>query len=1040
MGTKNFCKWCMWIILLFAAQVINAQQVRVSGTVVSATDDEPVVGASVVEKGTTNGIVTDADGKFSFNVARGSTIQISYIGYVTQELRADDSRQLTVVLQEAVLELSDVVVTGYSTQKKADLTGAVSVVKVSEVKTLNTGNIIKALQGRIPGVYIKNSGNPDGNVEIKIRGASTLGNSDPMYVIDGIPTTRNLSEISMEDIESVQVLKDASSATIYGSRAANGVIIVTTKKGSQQGTHIQVNASLTAQQWQRGIDLLDTDEYAQVLWQAYANDKRIQPGSGVVIPGYTYKFDWHYNGDIPVLDNVTMPQYLYVNGEPTMLASNTDWVKEMSRTGFTQNYNVTLSNGNDKTNTLFSADYYGNDGTIKGSYFKRINLRLNNKFSLINDRLTIGENLLLTKTRALTVFGGQGDFALLRAIVPVHTVDGVGWGGPSTDMSMSDRNNPVRIVEDNLQNYGDLFRLFGDVNLELKLLKDLAFRSKLGIDYTVWWKRNMQYSYVNGFRSDDNNRVTVDSNHAYTWTLNNVLEYNFDLGQNNFNAMIGQESVNYRYDWVSASREGYLVESPDYMYLNSGEKNPQNSGSASEYALLSFFGKLNYNYANRYLASVTVRRDGSSRFGINNRWGTFPAFSFGWRISEEDFFKKDLISDLKLRYGWGQTGNQEIDNYASYGIYQSVYYTDPTWELDHGTAYDIYGTGSGTLPSGFIRTQRGNDNLKWEATTQNNIGIDFGFLNQKITGSIDWFFKETSDILISPPWIATIGYGGNYWTNGASMENRGLEFAIGYNTQIGDVGFSANGNIAGYRNKITKLPEDVINSYAGNGNDQTILGRPWHSLFGYVTDGLFQNQAEVDAHVDQLGKGVGRIRYKDVNKDGKIDDDDRTWLGVEDPDFVYGVNLTANWRQFDFNMFFYGQYGSCGYNSTKEKNHFFSWFSGENNGTGLLDAWRPDNTSSTIPMVSVEDVNNEKRYSDYFIENTSFLKLSTVEIGYRVPEKILKKLSMSGARFYISSQNLLTFKTKDFTGPDPETPSYSYPVPRTITIGINVSY
>lgn len=1033
-------KWLLLTILLFFTQIISAQlQVTVNGNIIDETNREPIIGASVMEKGTSKGVISDMDGYFSITVAQGATIRVSYIGFITQDIVVTGNGTLNVAMKDDITELSDVVVTGYATQKKADLTGAVSVVKVSEVKSLNTGNIIKALQGRIPGVFIKNSGRPDGNVDIKIRGASTLGNSNPMYVIDGIPTTRNLSEISMEDIESVQVLKDASSATIYGSRAANGVIIVTTKKGSQQGTNIQVNASLTAQQWQRGVRLLNSDEYAQVLWQANVNDKRIQPGNDVVVPGYTYKYNWHYNGEIPVLDNVTMPQYLYVNGEPTMLASDTDWIQECSQTGITQNYNITVSNVNNKSNSLFSADYYSNVGTLKGSYFNRINLRFNNRYSLINDRLTIGENLLLTKTRSLTVLGGQGDFALLRSIIPVHSIDG-GWGGPSTDMSMSDRNNPVRVIDDNLQNYGDLFRLFGDVNLELKLLKGLNFRSKFGMDYTVWWKRNMQYSYVNGFRRDDNNRVTVDSNHAYTWTLNNVLEYDFDLGQNNFNILVGQESVNYRYDWVSASRESYLVESPDYMYLNSGEKNPQNSGSASEYALLSFFGKVNYNYADKYLASVTVRRDGSSRFGINNRWGTFPAFSLGWRISQENFFNNDFVSDLKLRYGWGQTGNQEIDNYASYGLYQSVYYTDPTWELDKGTAYDIYGTGSGTLPSGFIRTQRGNANLKWEATTQNNIGLDFGFLGQKITGSIDWFFKETSDILISPPWIATIGYGGNYWTNGATMQNRGLEFAAAYNTKIGQVDFSINGNIAGYRNKITKLPEDVINSYAGNGNDQTILGRPWHSLFGYVTDGLFQTQAEVDAHADQLGKDVGRIRYKDVNDDNEINDEDRTWLGVEDPDFVYGVNLSASWRQFDFNMFFYGQYGSCAYNSTKEKNHFFSWFSGENNGAGLLDAWRPDNTSSTIPMVSAEDVNNEKRYSDYFIENTSFLKLSTLEIGYRIPEKVLNKLYMKNARLYVSSQNLLTFKTKDFTGPDPETPSYNYPVPRTITFGINVSF
>ena len=312
------------------------------------------------------------------------------------------------------------------------------------------------------------------------------------------------------------------------------------------------------------------------------------------------------------------------------------------------------------------------------------------------------------------------------------------------------------------------------------------------------------------------------------------------------------------------------------------------------------------------MASVTVRRDGSSRFGANHRWGTFPAFSLGWRVSEEAFFEKakNYVSDLKLRYGWGKTGNQEIDNYASYGLYKAVYFTDATWGRDQGTAYDIAGAGQGQLSSGFIRTQRANPNLKWEATTQHNAGIDFGFLDQMFTGSLDYFYKNTSDILVCPPYIATLGFGGDRWVNGASMENSGWEFLLTYKKNFGEVGLTVTGNIASYHNKITELPEDVINSYPGNGNDQTILGRPWKSLFGYVADGLFRSQAEVDSHAAQAGKGVGRIRYKDLNGDGKINDEDRTWLGIEDPDFLYGLNINVDWKNWDFALFWNGQVGS----------------------------------------------------------------------------------------------------------------------------------
>ncbi len=783
MKTSLFRQVCLGIISFLMVQTMWAQQISIRGTVISSTDSYPVIGASVVQKGTTNGTITDMDGNFALDVSKGATITISYVGFTTQEIVVDAAKTINVTLVENVQALGDVVVTGYSSQKKADLTGAVSVVKMDDIKSLNTSNAVQSLQGRVPGLHITNTGQPNGDVDVKIRGVSTLGNSKPLYIIDGIPSTRSMNEIATSDIESIQVLKDASAATIYGSRAANGVIIVTTKKGKTGGTHVEFRASLTAQQWQRSVDLLNTEEYGLVNFRAGVNDGSVlntttlaDGSANAGMNPYTYMYDVAWNNGVPSLNRIVLPEYLDVAGNPVMRAADTDWVKEISRTGFIQNYNVTVTSGNDKGRALFSADYYGNDGTVKGTYFDRITARINSDYKLFNDRVVIGENLSLSKTRSSTLNGGglQGDAKNIQSIIPVHSLDG-GWGGPASNMS--DRQNPVRLIEDNKQNHEDVFRIFGDANLSIDILKGLTFRSKFGIDYTGWWKRDMQKTYVSGFMSDNTARLNTYANYGGNWVLSNTLQYKFDLGKSNFDILVGQEMMKYRLEDMSAGRDGFLLENEDYMYLSVGDGNLRNGGGATSYALSSFFGKVNYSYDNRYLASVTVRRDGSSRFGANNRWGTFPAFSVGWRVSEEGFFEgaKEIVSDLKLRYGWGKTGNQEIDNYASYGLYQARYYTDATWNRDQGTAYDITGAGQGELPSGFIRTHRGNPDLKWEATTQNNAGIDFGLFNQMFTGSVDYFYKNTNDILVKPPYIATMGFGGDRWVNGARRETRGFD-------------------------------------------------------------------------------------------------------------------------------------------------------------------------------------------------------------------------------------------------------------------------
>lgn len=1027
----------MLVFTLLAAYSLFAQQVSVRGTVISATDNYPVIGASIVQKGTTNGTVTDADGNFSLTVPQGATISISYIGYLTQEVAVNASRTLNITLQEDVQTLSDVVVTGYTTQKKADLTGAVSVVKIDEIENINSGNAMKSLQGRVPGVMITTSGSPDGGATVRIRGIGTLGNNDPLYIIDGVPSKRSMNELAMADIESIQVLKDASSASIYGSRAANGVIIVTTKKGKTQGTRIDFRASFSAQSYRRSLDLLNTEQRGYVQWQAAMNDGQ-DPNFGV------YSFEWH--GDAAsgyVLDRVILPEYL--DNAKTMKPADTDWVGEVGRTGLAQNYNVTLSNVGEKGRSLFSIDYYDNTGTIKKSGFNRVTARMNSDYTVLRDRLVIGENFSLSKIRRQAIGSGiLNQTHEIQPIIPVHTVDGVGWGGPVS--GMSDRQNPARLIEDNKQNHEDYVRLFGDLNLDLKIIEGLHFRSKFGIDYTGYWKRLMQLTYVSGFMSDDVNRVDITSNYEGNWVLSNTLNYTFDIGKHNFDILAGQEMLKYYKTEVTAGRDVFASEDPDYMYLNSGEENRRNGNWATSYALLSYFGRVGYIYDNRYLFSATFRYDGSSRFGSNNRYGFFPAFSLGWRISEEDFFKDafHMVSNLKLRYGWGQTGNQEIENYASLGLYEALYGSDPTWSPDNGTAYDLYGNGGGNLASGYRRIQQSNPDLKWETTTQNNIGLDFGFLNQKISGSFDYFTKKTEDILISPPYIATLGEGGNRWVNGATLENKGFEFLISYNDKIGDLGISLTGNISHYKNKVVKLPEDVINSYAGNGNDQTILGRPLNSMFGYVADGLFQNQAEVDAHVTQAGKGIGRIRYKNINGDDKIDDEDRTWLGVKDPDFIYGLNIGLTWKDFDLSMFWNGVVGAMVDNGVKRYSDFISFFGGHNYGTRTLDAWTPQNSSSTIPALALNDRNNEARFSTYFIENGSYLKLANVELGYTIPHHIISKAFITNARVYVMGQNLLTLKKgwgdNAFTGVDPEVPNLAYPIPYTFTVGINLSF
>lgn len=1008
-----------------------AQQKTVKGTVSAKDPEGPLSGVTV--KGALQTVTTDNNGRFTIIASTGETLNFTYIGMRAASATVPgDGTPITLVMEAQAGDLSEIVVTGYQTQKKADLTGAVSVVKMDDIKNVRVGNPIRSLQGRIPGVNISANGSPGGGATVRIRGIGTLGNNDPLYVIDGIPTKRGLQEINQDDIESIQVLKDASSASIYGSRSANGVIIVTTKKAKQGISRIDANISSSLQYYTSKLDMLNTNQRGEAYWRASVNDQ-INPNNNQI-----YQYDWNNDFNNPLLNQVILPEF--VDAGKTMRPANTNWYDEIARTSVLQNYNVSLSNGGEKGNTFFSLGYLQDDGIVKETQAKKVTARVNTDFNFFGGRLKVGENLNATYATNSLIPTGDVLFTALvqQRIVPIHTIDG-GWGGPAA--GMTDRHNPVRLIEDNKQNKNHFGRIIGNAFADLTIIPNLHFRTSIGADYNLTMSRTLRKSYVSGFLVDNSNLVQNDQDYDGNLLWQNQLNYTLDVQKNHFDFLLGQESIRFANQSFFGSRQGYALENLDYAYLDVGTSNLNNGGTGEANSLQSYFAKVNYSYDSKYLASATIRRDGSSRFGADNQYGTFPALSVGWRLSQEEFMKKiPFISDLKLRFSYGHTGNQEIGNYETYDLYRAIYGTDHVFDRDGGTAYDIGGNDTGMLPSGFVKIQRGNSSLKWESTKESNYGLDFGLFEQRFTGTLEYFVKNTSDILIRPGYLAVIGEGGFQTFNGASMQNKGFEALLTYENDISDeLSFSISGNVSRYLNKVTELPSTVLTAYPGNGTDQVILGHAITSTFGYVADGLFQNQQDVENSPAQPGKGLGRIKYRDLNGDNVINDRDRAYINDGVPDFVYGLNLNVRWKNFDVSVFFQGVQGIDVSNTYKTFTDFASLWPGSNWGTRTLNAWTLQNTGSTIPALTLNNNNDEGRTSTYFIENGSYLKMRNLQIGYNLKDAF-KSVKISNARIFVQGLNLLTIKNKGFTGPDPENPDNAYPLPVIGTLGLDLSF
>ena len=1021
---------------LLLCTIMYAQEI--GGNVVDATG-EPVIGATVMEKGTSNGTVTDFDGNFKLKVAAGKTLTFSYIGYQTQELPAADGMKVT--MQDDALALNEVVVTGYTTQRKADLTGAVSVVSVGELAKQNENNPIKAMQGRVPGMNISADGAPSGAATVRIRGIGTLNNNDPLYIIDGVPTKAGMHELNGNDIESIQVLKDAASASIYGSRAANGVIIITTKKGKEGKIKIDFDASISVQTYAHKMEVLNAKEFGKVMWQGYVNDG-LDPNQN----GLGYRYDWGYNAQgVPTLNGITMNKYLDVAG--TTPAADTDWFKETTRTGLIQQYNVSLSSGSERSSSFFSVGYYGNKGIIKQSDFNRISARINTEYKLLKikdlDVITIGEHFTLNRTSEVQAPGGFLQNVLqFNPSLPVRTTNG-DYAGPVG--GYPDRENPLARLDRNSDNRYTYWRLFGDAYIDINPLKDFHIRSSFGLDYSQKEQRIFTYPVTEGTVANPINGVEGKQEHWTKWMWNAIATYNLEIGKHRGDAMVGMEINREDDKWFSGKKYDYAILNPDYMWPNAGVGEAEAYGNGGGFTLVSFFGKVNYTYDDKYMASFTIRHDGSSRFGKNHRYGTFPSVSAGWRINQEKFLKDvSWIDNLKLRASWGQTGNQEIDNIARYTIFESNYGEAGFGGQSYGTSYDIAGTNGGQqLPSGFKRNQLGNDDLKWETTTQTNLGLDFGLFRNALYGSFEWYYKKTKDILVYMPGIGVMGEGSSQWINAGEMLNKGIEFNLGYRGDIGHFSYDVTGNIGTYRNEITKIPETLAanGTFGGNGV-KSVIGHPMGAQVGYVYDGIFKSQAEIDNHAQQDGAGLGRIRWKDLNKDGVINEKDQDWIYSPVPDFTWGLNIYLQYKDFDFTMFWQGAQGVDVISDLKKETDLWSGLniSNLNKGRRLLDAWSPANPGSNIPAVSTMDNNNEKRVSTYFVENGSYAKLRTIQLGYNFPKSICDKIHLSRLRMYLSAQNLLTIKSKNFTGVDPENANFGYPIPLNVTFGLNVSF
>lgn len=1051
-------RFLMSCLLFFFSVGLFAQQLTVKGIVKDETG-EPVIGASVLVKGTSNGTITDFDGNFTLlNVPETSTIEVSFVGYLPQSVKPSSSL-LNIILKEDNQALDEVVVIGYGIQKKSVVTASIAKVDGNTLAQTAPTRVDNALKGLAAGVQVTTqNGQPGSSSKVRVRGTGTINNSDPLYIVDGMAIGGGIDNINPSDIASIEVLKDAASAAVYGARAANGVVLVTTKSGAQGKTKVNYDFSFGWQSAWKKRDMLNAEQYATLMNEAA-----------------------QYNGSTPKFSN------------PSSLGEGTNWQDAMFNDNAPmQNHQLSISGASEKINYFFSAGYMNQEGIVGGNYdhsnYERLSFRSNTLYKLFDESknrnwlkfMNVGVNMSYSRVNSRGINAGNltgsalsdalfmdptisvyasgvedlkaiagGNYSASNGDFIVDKLSGKLLNLPSPDFN--EIANPLaRLSLPVDKNNSDKF--IATLTAELGIWDNLKYKFSWGSDLAFWGSDGYSTPYyLNKNAKNADSKVWSSMNRGYTWQIENVLTYDKTIGDHSVAVVLGQSAMEYKSRSLSGSAYDMVAYLEDKANLNfttglaSNGRRDASGGLGDPNSLASYFGRLSYNYAERYMMQVTVRRDGSSRFGPNNKWATFPSVSLGWNITNESWMQKrpEWLSGTKLRLSWGKNGNENIGNFR---------YTANV-ALNNNYVFGGYGNGQtivlGSKPSGTP-----NANLKWEESEQYNAGLDFGFFNNALTFTVDYFQKKTNGMLKA---MAVPSYLGESkpWGNVGSMKNEGVELELGYKFRKGDFNFGVQANLSYLKNELVNLGnadgfETMDNVHQIGNISRAENGQPYPYFWGFKTDGIFQNQAEIDAYVNKNGEKIqpravpGDVRFVDLDGNGVIDDGDKTNIGKGTPDWTFGLNLTAAYKSFDFSMLVSGQWGNKIVDVTRRLD--CQWV---NLPAELADRWHGEGTSNSMPRFCWAGDDNNKNwgnFSDLYVHNGSFARIKNIQLGYTLPAGLTHKFFVERLRFFFSAENLLTLTS--YKGLDPELNNDNsngidrgyYPQARTFTVGLNLNF
>lgn len=1034
-------------LLFFFSLEMFAQQLTVRGVVKDATG-ESIIGASVLVKGTTNGTITDFDGNFILtNVPNDAIIEITFVGYLPQSMKAT-STPLNVILKEDTQTLDEVVVIGYGVQKKSVVTASIAKVGSDELSQTAPVRVDNALKGLAAGVQVSTqNGQPGSGSKIRIRGTGTINNSDPLYIVDGMPIGGGIDNINPSDIASIEVLKDAASAAVYGARAANGVVLVTTKKGTLGKVKVSYDFSYGWQTAWKKRDMLNASQYATLMNEAAA-----------------------YAGEEP----------LYAN---TNLGAGTNWQDVLFNDNApVQNHQLSVSGASEKVNYYFSLGYYDQEGIIGGNYdksnYQRLSLRSNTMYTLFDEsekrnwlkKMTLGLNISYSRINNIGVNAGSltgsplGDALFMDPTMPVYAdsedqlqpYNRDKYGDPVYDqltgklLSMPNDNfneisNPLGRMSAQPGTKNNSDKIIANLTAELNIWDNLKYKFSWGSDLAFWGSDGWSHPYyLNKNSNNDKSEVWSSMNRGYTWQIENVLTYDKTFGNHSFGIVLGQSASRYTARALSGNR----LDLPEYLDdkanidfaigLQSDGKIGASGGLGDPNSLASYFGRLSYNFAECYMLQVTVRRDGSSRFGSNNKWGTFPSVSLGWNITNEKWMEKrpDWLTNTKLRLSWGKNGNENIGNFRY------------TANVATGNNYPLGGSSNQNILLGSKPTGTPNPDLKWEESEQYDVGLDFGLFNNSLTFTADYFYKKTNGMLKE---MAIPSYLGESkpWGNVGSMKNEGVEFEVGYKFGKGDFNFATSLNVSYLKNQLIDLGNadgfEMGDNVHQIGNvSRSENGYPYPYFYGWSTDGILQNQAEADAYNSKYGQNAvpGDVRFLDYSGDGQLTDDDKHMIGKGTPDWTFGWNFNASYKNIDFSMLLSGALGQDILDVTRRLDCRYVNLPRE-----FMNRWHGEGTSNTMPRFSWTNNNDNWRISDLYVHNGSYMRIKNIQVGYTLPLSFTKRFFVQKFRVYVAAENLLTFT--GYKGLDPELGGDErsngidrgyYPQARTFTVGLNLNF